>query len=145
MSTIPRREVYIALEQALRERCPSFKKITRWRLIDPPDLPALTIRPREENPTAEEGHPLVMNLVAELLIFSRSLPNDGPEDSVFALVTEIEMALAEQTTLGETGGFPWTTLGGVVQRAWISGPVQYEIGAVSDVALVTVSMRCAAL
>jgi hypothetical protein len=90
-----------------------------------------------------QGIPATWTLGATILLYARASDSKTPGTILLNLRDKLEAAFERQPT--EQKYVPdevYTSLGGLVNRAWISGPVQFYPGATSEqaIAVVPVSM-----
>jgi hypothetical protein len=90
-----------------------------------------------------QGIPATWTLGATILLYARASDSKTPGTILLNLRRAVEAAFERQP--GEQKFVPdevYTSLGGLVHRAWISGPVQFYPGATSEqaIAVVPVSM-----
>lgn len=147
---INRDQFYAALLARMQAKT-AFKRYDRRALdfTQVNDQPALLVL--EGDQEAMHGGPslpTVWKLDAILVIYARTTELKTPGKSLNDLIDSVEAALERQP--GEAGGNPftgtadqqYTTLGGLVRRAWINGRVQVNPGTEGEqgIAIIPVEM-----
>ena len=143
---LDRERYYSALLERLRTKVTGLRTVTRRpltsdQLESATAQPALVLRVAGCAPENEFGMPAIWVLTCWVGLYARNSARDGTADATLnGLVDQIEAALEVQP--GEVGDRQ-TTLGGLVEYAWISGEVEMEPGEHSDqgFALVPIEMR----
>jgi hypothetical protein len=93
--------------------------------------PALVLVTEQHVPTTEEGLPTIWTLQYTARVWTRSTglaAEESPDDELDDWLDQIHAALKHQPNEGYSDMGPsdaQTTLGGLCQRAWVSGPVQF--------------------
>jgi hypothetical protein len=116
------------------------------------DQPAIFLCKEDEIPVNQRGLPPAWRLQVSLYLLCRT-PRDEPSPSsqLNRILTEIETALERQPTEWATGQQPnqegshQTTLGGLCQRAWISGPVTLDEGLIDEQAVARIPVEILAV
>lgn len=118
-----REAVYQALFNLLKDTH-GIKTASRrprlWNEVDPVDQPALFLAVDDQVPTnSPDGEPTVWRFTAEAILYAHSTDPDVPPSMLLnPILDAIEAKLR-----GLYPGRP-QTLGGLVERVWISGPIE---------------------
>lgn len=146
---VNRDSIYAALFARLQAQT-AFKQYER-RALDFTQVsaqPALLVLEGDQDVAhASPSLPAIVKLEAFLVIYAKTTEQKTPGKVLNDLITSIEAALERQP--GEAGGTfagsgdqQYTTLGGLVRRAWINGRVQLNPGTEGEqgIAIIPVEM-----
>lgn len=118
-----REAVYQALFDHLKT-IPGFKITSRrprlWTEVDKADQPAFFLASGDQTPkNSPDGEPTSWLLSAEVLIYTHSADPDIPPSSILNPLLDALEARLKSLIPGRV-----QTLGGLVERVWISGPIE---------------------
>ena len=126
-----------AIRKALFSRLQaSVQGIRHWTMQpegfdDVKSKPALVLVTEQHSAQTEAGLPTIWTFEYTARLWTRGTglaSEESPDDELDDWLDQIHGALKHQSTEGYSDMGPsdaQTTLGGLVQRAWISGPVQF--------------------
>jgi hypothetical protein len=135
---INRDAIYEALSQRMQTRTTGFQTFQRkyvdYTQVPAGDQPALIVIEGDQDAMhSSPSLPTKWNLQAILVVYARTTDQVKPGSTLLNLIDSVEAALERQPGEG-TGVFAnaqderFTTLGGLVRRAWIGGRVQVDPG-----------------
>ncbi len=121
-----------------------FKTATRvpktWQDVAPEDSPALLLMQKTETANRRRGLPTIWTLEAELLVYvhtgAQTDPTLVPSQILNPLLDAIEASLTVDDIANEA-----CTLGGLVSRCAINGPIEISLGSMGDEAVAIVPIQ----
>ena len=135
---LDREAIAAALFARLKAKVTVAKSFTR-RDVDstkyPPELhPVFIFRSAGEDPEQSPQRQPVNTLHYIVKVFARNTdPEGSPDTQLNEIVRQVEVALERADTEAPNPNAPWhTTLGGLVQHAWLVSPVDFYQGETSD-------------
>lgn len=123
-----------------------FHVVTRRR-VDSAQMrqqPALQVVETGAVAQVARNLPTIWTLQADAVVFAQpSKGSDAPGALLSALLRAVEAALEREPDErpGASGEQRWTTLGGLVQHAWISGPIERGYVPETDQAIVFIPIE----
>jgi hypothetical protein len=125
---VSRETIHAALFDRIREKVPGFLHYSRvYQDFDSvPQQPALLVVADKQIPEQQPNVPTKWRLRAFVILYARNTDPTKPAETVLnEAIDQVVGALQPQP--GENGE-GHTTLGGLCQRAWVSGPIDLYQG-----------------
>lgn len=133
----PREQIYQALFDLLKAET-SIKTISRrlrhWSEVPPADQPALFLVQKIETATVRTKIPTIWTFHVDLWLYVRSSGEHDTPPMYYAnpIIDRIVQKLMPPEHLGEQ------TLGGLVERCRIEGPIETDEGVLGDQAVIVI-------
>lgn len=133
----PREQIYQALFDLLKTDAAiktTSRRLRHWSEVAPTDQPALFLSQKNEMAAVKTRVPTIWTLNLDLWLYVRSGgDNDSPPSAYFnPIIDRIVEKLMPPEHLGEQ------TLGGLVERCRIEGPIETDEGVLGDQAVVVI-------
>lgn len=135
-----REAVYQALFDHLRT-IPGFKVTSRrprlWTEVDKADQPAFFLASGDQDPrNSPDGEPTSWRLGAEAILYAHSADPDLPPSALLNPLLDALEARLKSPIPGRV-----QTLGGLVERVWISGPIETSGDRMGDQGIASVPLE----